>query len=80
MIRTHIVVRVELKRHADQRRKRIRSGGLKGGFLYGTFTLSNSGVISGHVTGGTGAYRGDRGTIRGQGENNGANVTVTYWR
>jgi hypothetical protein len=54
--------------------------GLKGGFLYGTFTLSNSGVISGHVTGGTGAYRGDRGTIRGQGENNGAHVTVTYWR
>ncbi len=36
----------------------------KGGFLYGTFSISKSGVITnGKVTGGTGAFKGATGTI-----------------
>jgi hypothetical protein len=51
---------------------------LHGGFLYGHFTISSSGALSGKVTGGAGAYKGDTGTIKGQGMANSATVTVTY--
>ena len=49
------------------------------GFLFGRFSVSNSGVISGSVTGGTGAYRGASGTIGGRGVSSTvAAVTVKY--
>jgi hypothetical protein len=51
---------------------------LRGGFLYGHFTISSAGALSGKVTGGAGAYKGDTGTIKGQGTKGGATVTVTY--
>lgn len=50
------------------------------GFLYGRFTVNNKGMISGSVTGGTGAYRGASGTITGHGiSSTVAAVTVKYW-
>jgi hypothetical protein len=49
------------------------------GFLYGRFTVSNSGIISGSVTGGTGAYRGASGSISGHAVSSTvAAVTVKY--
>jgi hypothetical protein len=51
---------------------------VKGGVLIGWFTTSDSGALSGRITGGNGTYKGDTGTIKGQGTANGANVTVTY--
>jgi hypothetical protein len=52
---------------------------LKDGFLYGNFTVSSAGALSGKVTGGTGSYAGDTGTITGQGlQSGGAKVTVVY--
>ncbi len=54
---------------------------LSDGFLYATFTVNSKGAFSGKVTGGTGAYKGDSGTIQGQVTNSSgtaANVTVTY--
>lgn len=50
---------------------------LKDGFLYGRFTISKKGVIAGRITGGSAAYQGDRGTIKGHAGKN-ATVTVTY--
>jgi hypothetical protein len=53
---------------------------LSHGFLYGHFTVNQkTGAFAGVVTGGTGAYRGDAGTIRGQAISaTKAAVTVTY--
>jgi hypothetical protein len=52
---------------------------LSKGFLYGRFSVSNSGTFSGSVTGGTGAYRGDSGTITGHAVSSTmAAVTVKY--
>lgn len=54
---------------------------LPGGFLYGHLTFNTkTGVVTGKVTGGSGAYRGDKGTIKGQpvGKSGSSNVTVTY--
>jgi hypothetical protein len=52
---------------------------LKDGFLYGNFTVSSSGAFSGKVTGGTGMYTGDTGTITGQAQKSGAaTVTLVY--
>jgi hypothetical protein len=36
---------------------------ISGGFMYGTLHFTSSPVVHGHVTGGTGAYRGARGTV-----------------
>jgi hypothetical protein len=38
---------------------------LKNGFLYGKFTIDTSGNLTGKVTGGSGPYRGAKGTISG---------------
>jgi hypothetical protein len=55
------------------------SFGLFGGFLYGTVTINHgTGQLSGQVTGGSGAYQGDTGTITGRALRNGAILTVTY--
>ncbi len=55
------------------------SFGLFGGFLYGTVTINHAtGKLSGQVTGGSGAYQGDTGTITGRALRNGAILTVTY--
>ena len=55
------------------------SFGLFRGFLYGTVTINHAtGKLSGQVTGGSGAYQGDTGTITGHALRNGANLTVTY--
>ncbi len=54
---------------------------LPGGFLYGHFTVNTkTGVVAGKVTGGSGAYRGDTGTIKGQpvGKSGNSNVMVKY--
>jgi hypothetical protein len=51
---------------------------LNHGFLYGKFTESKMGAITGKITGGTAAYMGDMGTIMGQAMKKGAKVTVTY--
>jgi hypothetical protein len=55
----------------------------RGGFLYGTFTLSlNTGAATnGKVTGGTGAFAGATGTIKAQAVRHAATkhvVTITY--
>jgi hypothetical protein len=53
--------------------------GLFRGFLYGTVTINHAtGKLSGQVTGGSGAYQGDTGTITGRALPNGAILTVTY--
>ena len=53
--------------------------GLFRGFLYGTVTINHAtGKLSGQVTGGSGAYQGDTGTITGHTLPNGAILTVTY--
>src|SRR5579884_912894 len=39
---------------------------LKGGFLYGHFTVGKTGAFHGPVTGGTGPYKSASGTIDGQ--------------
>jgi hypothetical protein len=55
------------------------SFGLFRGFLYGTVTINHAtGKLSGQVTGGSGAYQGDAGTITGRALRNGAILTVTY--
>ena len=55
------------------------SFGLFRGFLYGTVTINHAtGELSGQVTGGSGAYQGDTGTITGRALRNGAILTVTY--
>lgn len=55
------------------------SFGLFGGFLYGAVTINRAtGKLSGQVTGGSGAYQGDTGTITGRAIRNGAILTVTY--
>ena len=55
------------------------SFGLFGGFLYGTVTINHAtGQLSGQVTGGSGAYQGDTGTITGHALRNGATLTLTY--
>ena len=55
------------------------SFGLFRGFLYGTVTINHAtGKLSGQVTGGSGAYQGDTGTITGRAVRNGAILTVTY--
>jgi hypothetical protein len=55
------------------------SFGLFRGFLYGTITINHAtGKLSGQVTGGSGAYQGDTGTITGRALRNGAILTVTY--
>lgn len=55
------------------------SFGLFRGFLYGTITINHAtGKLSGHITGGSGAYQGDTGTITGRALRNGAILTVTY--
>ena len=55
------------------------SFGLSRGFLYGTVTINHAtGKLSGQVTGGSGAYQGDTGTITGRAVRNGAILTVTY--
>jgi hypothetical protein len=52
--------------------------GLPDGFLYARITFSKSGAITGKITGGTAAYKGDTGTVKGQQGKTGANVTVKY--
>ena len=53
--------------------------GLFRGFLYGTVRINHAtGKLSGQVTGGSGAYQGDTGTITGRALRNGAILTVTY--
>ena len=55
------------------------SFGLFRGFLYGTVTINHAtGKLSGQITGGSGAYQGDTGTITGRALRNGAILTVTY--
>jgi hypothetical protein len=55
------------------------SFGLFRGFLYGTVTINHAtGQLSGQVTGGSGAYQGDTGSITGRAVRNGAILTVTY--
>ena len=55
------------------------SFGLFRGFLYGTVTINHAtGQLSGQVTGGSGAYQGDTGTITGHALRNGATLTLTY--
>ena len=55
------------------------SFGLFRGFLYGAVTINHAtGNLSGQVTGGSGAYQGDTGTITGRTLRNGAILTVTY--
>jgi hypothetical protein len=55
------------------------SFGLFRGFLYGTITINHAtGKLSGQVTGGSGAYQGDTGTITGRALRHGAILTVTY--
>jgi hypothetical protein len=50
-----------------------------GGFLYGTLKFSNSPVIHGTVTGGTGAFKGATGTITGKSVSKTRTVvTITY--
>jgi len=40
--------------------------GLPGGFLYGHLTFNTkTGAVTGKITGGSGAYRGDTGTVKG---------------
>jgi hypothetical protein len=57
------------------------SFGLFRGFLYGTVTINHAtGKLSGQVTGGSGVYQGDTGTITGRALRNGAILTVTYHR
>jgi hypothetical protein len=53
---------------------------LSHGFLYGWFTFNQkTGTFAGEVTGGTGSYRGDTGTISGRAISaTKAAVTVTY--
>jgi hypothetical protein len=52
----------------------------KGGFLYGTGTISfKTGKATGKVTGGTGAFKGATGTIKGTAISNVKEaVTITY--
>jgi hypothetical protein len=53
----------------------------KGGFLYGTLTVGSTGKASGTVTGGTGAFSGATGTIKGKDLNKSGTrtaVTITY--
>ena len=55
--------------------------GLPGGFLYGHLTFNTkTGAATGKVTGGSGRYKGDHGTIKAQpvGKSGRTNVTVTY--
>ena len=52
--------------------------GLPDGFLYAHITISKTGGITGKVTGGTAAYKGDTGTVKGRQGKTGANVTVKY--
>ena len=55
------------------------SFGLFRGFLYGAVTINHAtGNLSGQVTGGSGAYQGDTGTITGHALRNGATLTLTY--
>lgn len=55
------------------------SFGLFGGFLYGTVTINHAtGKLAGQVTGGSGAYQGDTGTITGRAVRYGAIFTLTY--
>ena len=55
------------------------SFGLFRGFLYGTVTINHAtGKLSGQVTGGSGAYQGNTGTVTGRALRNGAILTVTY--
>ena len=55
------------------------SFGLFRGFLYGTVTINHAtGKLSGQITGGSGAYQGDTGTITGRAVRTGAILTVTY--
>ena len=54
------------------------AGSAAGGFLYGNFTVSTKGVIAGKITGGSGSYKGDTGTISGQAASTGPTITVTY--
>jgi hypothetical protein len=53
---------------------------LPGGFLYGHLTFnSKTGAVNGKITGGSGAYRGDTGTVKGVPvAKNVQNVTVKY--
>lgn len=52
----------------------------KGGFLYGTGTVSfKTGKVTGKVTGGTGAFKGATGTIKGTADSPVKEaVTITY--
>lgn len=52
--------------------------GLRGGFINGVFTVSSTGTITGRVTGGSGTYRGARGTIGGTASPTAADVTIMY--
>ena len=55
--------------------------GLPGGFLYGHLTFNTkTGATTGKVTGGSGRYKGDTGSIKGKpvGKSGSSNVTVTY--
>jgi hypothetical protein len=52
--------------------------GLPDGFLYAHITFSKKGGITGKVTGGTAAYKGATGSVKGQSGKSGATVTVTY--
>lgn len=51
---------------------------VRNGFLYGQFTVSSSGAISGTITGGSAQYRGDVGTIGGTAKPKAAYVVITY--
>jgi hypothetical protein len=51
----------------------------KGGFIYGKFNATQTGAISGKITGGTGKYKDVTGTITGQSAGkNTEKVTITY--
>ena len=54
--------------------------GLPGGFLYGHLTFNTkTGVVTGKITGGSGAYRGDTGTVKGAPTSKSVDsVTVKY--
>jgi hypothetical protein len=55
---------------------------LKAGFIYAVFTSNGVDAVHGHLTGGTGKYRGVAGTLRGtsnpQGDGDTARFTITY--
>jgi len=53
---------------------------LRGGFLDGHFTIGATGRISGRITGGSGRFAGDTGTIGGEATPTVAHVVLTYHR